>query len=244
MAIRNEFNVFILGRCLFQQWLVDSYVKIEKDRINYCKDHQKELRTETYQGLRDYIQTMANNSNRRIGKMIILPFTFIGSPRNMLQNYQDLMEIVVSKFGKPDLFITITCNLKWRKIKGNLLIVEKKPQDKSHTIAMLCAEDKSLANFPQMEQLIENVTKVDYMTLEKAIEISTRQYEQLNDKQKESLSCIKDDRLDINTHDSNGIYINDPGGLGKTFIYTTIYYLANIQNKQICTMDFTDIATT
>jgi len=50
---------------------VDSYVKIEKDRINYCKDHQKELRTEIYQGLRDYIQTMANNSNRRIGKMVI-----------------------------------------------------------------------------------------------------------------------------------------------------------------------------
>jgi len=60
MAIRDKFNfffnVFILGR-LFQQWLVDSYVKIEKDRLNYCKDHQKELRTETYQGLRDYIQT-------------------------------------------------------------------------------------------------------------------------------------------------------------------------------------------
>jgi len=37
---------------------VDSYVKIEKDRINYCKDHQKELRTETYQGLKDYIQTI------------------------------------------------------------------------------------------------------------------------------------------------------------------------------------------
>jgi len=89
MAIRNEFNVFILGRRLFQQWLVDSYVKIEKDRINYCKDHQKELRIETYQGLRDYIQTMADNSNGRIGKMVILPSTFIGSPRNMLQNYHN-----------------------------------------------------------------------------------------------------------------------------------------------------------
>jgi len=91
IAIRDEFNVFILGRRLFQQWLVDNYVKIEKDRINYCRDHQKELRTETYQGLRDYMQTMANNLNGRIGKMIILPSTFIGSSRNMLQNYQDSM---------------------------------------------------------------------------------------------------------------------------------------------------------
>ncbi|KYM94629.1 ATP-dependent DNA helicase PIF1 [Cyphomyrmex costatus] len=33
IAIRNEFNVFILDRRLFQQWLVDNYVKIEKDEL-------------------------------------------------------------------------------------------------------------------------------------------------------------------------------------------------------------------
>ncbi|XP_011859152.1 PREDICTED: uncharacterized protein LOC105556668 [Vollenhovia emeryi] len=120
MAIRDEFNVFLLGRRLFQQWLVDNYVKIEKDRTDYCKTHQKELRTETYQGLKDYIQSMANNLNGHIGKMVVLPSTFIGSPRNMLQNYQDAMAIV-SKFGKPDLFITMTCNPKWREIEENLL---------------------------------------------------------------------------------------------------------------------------
>jgi len=35
------------------------------------------------------MQTMATNLHGRIGKMIILPSTFIGSPRNILQNYQD-----------------------------------------------------------------------------------------------------------------------------------------------------------
>ncbi|KAG5335785.1 PIF2 helicase, partial [Acromyrmex heyeri] len=63
--------------------LVNNYVKIEKDRINCCKDHQKELRIETYQGLKAYMQRL---------KMITLPSTFIGSP--MLQNYQDSMAIV------------------------------------------------------------------------------------------------------------------------------------------------------
>jgi len=38
--------------------------------------------------------------------------TFVGSLRNMLQNYQDLM-VIISKFSKPDLFITMTCNPKW-----------------------------------------------------------------------------------------------------------------------------------
>jgi len=109
MAIHDKFNVFLLGRRLFQQWLVDNYVKIKKDRINYCREYQKELRTEIYQGLRDYLRTMTNNLNGRIGKIIILSFTFIGSPQNMLQNYQDAMAIV-AKFDKPDLFITMTCN--------------------------------------------------------------------------------------------------------------------------------------
>ena len=41
--------------------------------------------------------------------------------RNMLQLYQDAMAIV-RKYGKPDLFITMTCNPKWREIEENLLL--------------------------------------------------------------------------------------------------------------------------
>ena len=86
MAIHDEFNVFILGRRLFhQQWFVDNYVKIEKVRINYWRNHQKEIikkkHTETYQGLKDYIQTIINNLNGRIGKMIIFSSIFIKSAK-------------------------------------------------------------------------------------------------------------------------------------------------------------------
>jgi len=31
MAIRDDFNVFLFGRRLFQQWLIDNYVKMEKE---------------------------------------------------------------------------------------------------------------------------------------------------------------------------------------------------------------------
>lgn len=37
----------------------------------------------------------------------------------MQQHYQDAMAIV-SKFGKPDLFVTFTCNPKWSEIETNL----------------------------------------------------------------------------------------------------------------------------
>ena len=52
--------------------------------------------------------------------MVVLPSTFIGSPRNMMQLYQDSMAIV-GKFGKPDLFIKMTCNPQWREIRENVL---------------------------------------------------------------------------------------------------------------------------
>ncbi|KYN18631.1 ATP-dependent DNA helicase PIF1, partial [Trachymyrmex cornetzi] len=133
IAIRDNFNIFILGRRLFQQWLVDNYVKIEKDRINYCKQNQKQLRAESYQGLIDYLANVANNNDAHIGKMIILPSTFVDSPRNMLQHYQDAMAIV-RKYGKPDLFITMTCNPNWREIRENLL-PNQQPVDRPDTCA-------------------------------------------------------------------------------------------------------------
>ncbi|KYN18615.1 hypothetical protein ALC57_09070, partial [Trachymyrmex cornetzi] len=108
---------------------------------------------------------------------------------------------------------------------------------------MLIAEGKSLADFPQMEQLIENDEEDDYRTLEEIIEVGTRQYEQLNDKQKEIVDLVLN-RLDTNNYNINCIYIDGPGGSGKTFIYTTICHLAKIRNKHICTMAFTGIAAT
>jgi len=107
---------------------------------------------------------------------------------------------------------------------------------------MLCVEGKSFANFLQMEQLIEN-EEDNYMTLEESMEVGTRQYKQLNVKQKEIVDLILN-RLDNNNHNSNCFYIDGPGGSGKTFIYTTIYHLAKIRNKRVCTMGFTDIAAT
>ena len=42
----------------------------------------------------------------------------------MAQLYQDAMNLV-RRFGKPDLFITFTCNPKWPKVKNELLINQK-----------------------------------------------------------------------------------------------------------------------
>ena len=75
---------------------------------------------ESYQRLVDHLNNTANDMNCQVGKIVILPSTFVGSPRYMMQNYQDAMAIVHMK-EKPDLFITMMCHPNWREIKGNLL---------------------------------------------------------------------------------------------------------------------------
>jgi hypothetical protein len=50
------------------------------------------------------------------GRQVILPSNFAGSIRNMKKRFHDSMSIVVRK-GKPDLFITFTCNPNWPEIK-------------------------------------------------------------------------------------------------------------------------------
>ena len=81
MALRdNNLNNFVKGCNLFQQWLVDNYVKVEKNRITFCKQNQNKILSESCKGLKDYLENQAQNQNARVGKMIILPSTFIGSP--------------------------------------------------------------------------------------------------------------------------------------------------------------------
>ncbi|GBL85450.1 hypothetical protein AVEN_34631-1 [Araneus ventricosus] len=96
------------------QYVVDSYAKIEGSRL-YIHLNQKDLRVEFYRRLLDALTTRASNNNLRLGKLIILPSSFQGSPCSRQQNYQDTMAMV-RKFGRPDLIVTFTFNPSWFEI--------------------------------------------------------------------------------------------------------------------------------
>ncbi|XP_063418456.1 uncharacterized protein LOC134701259 [Mytilus trossulus] len=124
---RSDFNIILKSGRLFHQYIVDQFAKIEQERLNYCLYHQHELRSELYQGLSDAINS-GDVDGATVGKKIILPSSFTGSPRCMHQFYQDAMSIV-RKFGKPDVFITFTCNPNWPEIK-NALLGNQTPADR------------------------------------------------------------------------------------------------------------------
>ncbi|SGY31920.1 BQ5605_C002g01277 [Microbotryum silenes-dioicae] len=97
---------------LFLEFVIDGYSQLETDRLNYIRFHQENLRLTTAQGITDAV---ANGlTPDQIGRSVILGSTFKNSPREVTQRYQDAMACVV-KYGKPSLFITVTCNPEWPK---------------------------------------------------------------------------------------------------------------------------------
>jgi hypothetical protein len=110
------FNPLLYAGKLLQQYIVDSWLKIEMNRLNYIKQNQRQLRLDTIQNLQDY---MLGDDDVPPGRNIILAASFTGGPRYMIGQYQDAMSIV-SKYGKPDLFITFTCNPTWPEFRENL----------------------------------------------------------------------------------------------------------------------------
>ena len=81
--------------------------------------NQKKLRVDDYIHLRDVVVGDGNTNN--LGQLVILPSTFTGSPRHMHEYTQDSMTYV-RNYGRPDLFVTFTCNPKWEEIQAELMV--------------------------------------------------------------------------------------------------------------------------
>ncbi|XP_055543433.1 uncharacterized protein LOC129728985 [Wyeomyia smithii] len=120
MIRQNTDNHLLRCRALLHQYIVDMYVKIESERLLYIRLNQSKLRSEEYIHFRDAINNDANIDPNQLGKAFILPATFTGSPRHMHEYAQDAMTYVRA-YGRPDLFITFTCNPRWIEIKELLM---------------------------------------------------------------------------------------------------------------------------
>ncbi|GJU19989.1 DNA helicase PIF1, ATP-dependent [Tanacetum coccineum] len=114
----NQGTTLLRGGRLFQQYLVDTFTVVEEQRLKWKRNNQDTLRVDLYHNLCDAI-TRGDMSAAGLGKRIVLPRSFIGSPIYMMQNYQDAMAICRA-YGNPDLFITFTSNPKWVEISEML----------------------------------------------------------------------------------------------------------------------------
>ena len=110
--------------------MVDMYIKIETARLDYFRTKQVEIRSKAYQGIIDSILIGETHSSK-VGRKIILPASFIGGLRDMRKRYMEAIALVQC-FGKPYIFLTMTCNSCWLEIKEEL-----EPQNRPNLIVQV-----------------------------------------------------------------------------------------------------------
>ncbi|XP_044583531.1 uncharacterized protein LOC123264352 [Cotesia glomerata] len=144
MIRRGLDNVILRFRELCQQFMVDMYAKIEGERLRYLRYNQLKLRVEEYIHLRDAIVNNADAAE--ISNSVILPSSYVSSPRHMQEYIQDALTFV-REYGRPCLFITFTCNPKWPEITSLLLPGQNAIHRHDITARVLRQKLKSLINF-------------------------------------------------------------------------------------------------
>ena len=118
VRVGNLNLMFRMGK-LFQEYVVCSWIKIEKNNLNFLRQNQASLRIMDYLGVVNHVNNNENRPIGPVGRPFILPSTFEGSDRAIKQHYYDGMEMA-AKFGNADFFITFTSNPFWPEIQEHL----------------------------------------------------------------------------------------------------------------------------
>jgi uncharacterized protein YdcH (DUF465 family) len=150
---KSEANTLICGGRLFQQYIVDAYTAIEEQRMRYYRMNQTVLRTDLYRNVCDAV-VRGDTIAAATGKRIVLPSSFTGGPRYMVQNYQDAMAICRT-FGNPDIFLTFTANPKWPEVKYMLHEIPGQPDEDRPDI-------KTRVFKMKLDQLMKHIVEGQY----------------------------------------------------------------------------------
>ena len=113
-SLEGESQTLFKSGKLFQQYIVDMWVASKQNRLRWLRFHQGKLHAELYcqvvdafSGLDNDINYAANPEDFR--NKAILPATFTGSRRDMMENLQNSLAIA-RKYGTADMFLTMTAN--------------------------------------------------------------------------------------------------------------------------------------
>ncbi|CAN6824438.1 unnamed protein product, partial [Brassica oleracea] len=104
----NQGMTLVKGGRLLHQYVVDVFTAIKEDRLRWARNNQYVLRAELYSNVLDVV-SKGDTDAKVIGQRFILPPSFTGGPRYLVEKYHDAMAIC-REYGNPDLFITMTAN--------------------------------------------------------------------------------------------------------------------------------------
>ncbi|RCV11597.1 hypothetical protein SETIT_2G199000v2 [Setaria italica] len=107
--VMGVFTIFFYGGRLFQQWIVDMYIKIESMRLDWVLSG----------GMLDTLAA-GEVDGLKAGKWIVLSKNVLGSDRDVHARFMDATALV-ARYGRPDYFVTMTCNPYWPEIMEQLV---------------------------------------------------------------------------------------------------------------------------
>ncbi|KAF2886090.1 hypothetical protein ILUMI_20082 [Ignelater luminosus] len=110
LSDRANFTPMLNCGKLTQQFGADAYIEVKANRLNYVRNYQQNLRVEKYNGLIDHLASQAEKERAVPGKMVILPSSFEGSPKNMqpkLRTVQDIDRVTFAEIPDKDDFTVL-----------------------------------------------------------------------------------------------------------------------------------------
>ena len=129
---KNEPNPYLCYGPLSTQAKVDARACVDENRLRYIVDNQDDIRMESIQGICDAI-SKGSTEGSEMGKMTVLPASYTGGRRYMIQNYHDGIAIC-REYGPPDFFVTFTCNPRWLEVVEAIFEAGQKPNDRNDLI--------------------------------------------------------------------------------------------------------------
>ena len=112
---------FTKGGRLFQEWVLDTYVKVERQRLNYLKtdEFRRKMRRSVLGPLRQAVAHGRRKGSEAGIEAAEVPASHIGSRAYFRKKRYDAYALARA-FGNPSLFITMTCNPNWPEIQREL----------------------------------------------------------------------------------------------------------------------------
>ena len=141
---------------LSQEYFVDGAVRLETERLNWIRNHQKTLRTHKYSAFQAAHEA---DPHGQVGKPVILPSSFSGGARQKRNAYHKSMALL-RVYGMATYFITMTCNVEHaRKLYSAALSGTKGIEHDASTqfIGPIPVEFYVMAFKEQKEQLLRDL---------------------------------------------------------------------------------------
>lgn len=98
LATRSGFSLLQSSGKLFLEYILDAFLTVEGNRLEWYRKNQKTIRAENYSSLNDFVENVSNEQTTPTsGIRLVLNSQFQGSVRNFKQRYNDAMAIVAEK---------------------------------------------------------------------------------------------------------------------------------------------------